>query len=143
MSQKVEYQNFVFFLRDRLDEDEGEGYSFYASPTFDEHRHPAANCAQGVPLYTADFRLRIEPETSRFMAQCSPTRPCGRCIFIPNVCLYTPERPKTSKESKFEKSKNLTLSESEPRSAKSYTVIIPLDHWFIYRNIRNEYINLI
>jgi hypothetical protein len=39
------------------------------------------------------------------MAQRSPTRPCGRCIFIPNVCLYTPERPKTSKESKFEKSK--------------------------------------
>ncbi len=41
------------------------------------------------------------------------------------------------------KIKILTPSGSEPRSAESYTVIIPLDHWFVYRNIRNEYINLI
>ena len=104
---KVEYQNFVFFSLRQTEGDEGVDatQSCQASPTLHEHPHPAANSAWGVPLYTADFGLGIEPETSRFMAQRSPTRPCGRCIFIPNVCLYTPERPKTSKESKFEKSK--------------------------------------
>jgi hypothetical protein len=41
-----------------------------ASPTVHQHRHPAAaNCAWGVPLCTADFGLRIEPEALRFTAQ--------------------------------------------------------------------------
>ncbi len=71
--------------------------------TLHEHPHPAARGSWGVPLYPADFGLRSEPETSRLMAQRSPTRPCGRYIFIPNVWLYTPQRPKTSKESKSEK----------------------------------------
>ena len=110
MSQKAgpsRIPKFCFFSLRQTEGDEGVDatQSCQASPTLHEHPHPAANSAWGVPLYTADFGLGIEPETSRFMAQRSPTRPCGRCIFIPNVCVYTPERPKTSKEAKFEKSK--------------------------------------
>ena len=114
MSQKAGRSwipKFCFFSLRQTEGDEGVVQPMLHNPVWDVsltlhvHPHPAANSAWGVPLYTADFGLRIEPETSRFMAQRSPTRPCGRCIFIPNVCLYTPERPKTSKESKFEKSK--------------------------------------
>jgi hypothetical protein len=37
-------------------------YQFFvhASLTLHAHSHPAANGAWGAPLYTADFRLRIE-----------------------------------------------------------------------------------
>ncbi len=78
---QVEYQfitKTLFFSSETDDEDEGEDatQSCQASPTLHEHRYPAANGAWGVPLYTADFGLRIEPETSRFMA--SSTRPCGQ-----------------------------------------------------------------
>ncbi len=83
---KVEYQNFDFFSEtDDKDEGEDATQSCQASPTLHEHRHPAAKGAWGVPLYTADFGLRIEPETSRFMAQLSLTRPCWRQNIIPNV----------------------------------------------------------
>ncbi len=71
-------QRFFFSETDDEDESEVATQSCQASPTLHEHCHPAANGAWGVPLYTADFGLRIEPETSRFMAQRSPTRPCGR-----------------------------------------------------------------
>jgi hypothetical protein len=78
---QVEYQNFVFFS-ETDDEDEGEGedatQSCQASLTLREHSHPAASGSWGAPLLTADVGLRIEPETSRYMAQRSPTRPCGR-----------------------------------------------------------------
>ncbi len=58
------------------------------------------------------------------------------------VCIY-PRTSQNLQRIEIWKIKILTPSGSEPRSAESYTVIIPLHHWFIYRNIRNEYINLI
>ena len=72
-----EYQ-FFFLSQTEGDEDKAATQSCQASPTLHEHRHPAASGSQGVPLYPTDFGLRIEPETSRFTAQRSPTRPCGR-----------------------------------------------------------------
>ena len=74
---RLGYQNFVFFLS-QTDEDQAATQSCQASPTLHEHRHPAASGSRGVPLCPTDFGLRIEPETSRFTAQRSPTRPCGR-----------------------------------------------------------------
>ena len=63
--------------------------------------------------------------------------------FSPNVCIYTPEHVKISKESKIQRFKNLTFPGIEPRSSESFPVIVPLDHWHIYRNIKSENINLI
>ena len=68
----------LFFFLSQTDEDQAATQSCQASPTLHEHRHPAVSGSRGVPLYPTDFGLRIEPETSRFTAQRSPTRPCGR-----------------------------------------------------------------
>ncbi len=55
----------LYFVSDTDDEDEGEDatQSCQASPTLHEHRHPAANGAWGVPLYTADFGLNQKPRS--------------------------------------------------------------------------------
>ncbi len=64
MSQRAPKLNtkILFFPLRQTDEDEGDDatQSCQVSPTLHEHRHPTVNCAWGVPLYTADFRLRIE-----------------------------------------------------------------------------------
>ena len=74
---------FCFFSLRQTEEGEGdvhECYSILSGRPLTLHEQPyLATCGSwGVPLYPADFGLGIEPETSRLMAQRSPTRPCGR-----------------------------------------------------------------
>ena len=112
---EVEYQNFVLFLWDRQMKMKAKANMLLnpvrRPPSWAPHS--AANGAWGVPHYTADLGLRIEPETSRFTTYYSPTRPCGRCHFSWNVCKYTPERPKSAKDLKS-LIKSLTLQGPNP-----------------------------
>jgi hypothetical protein len=86
----------------------------------------------------------IEPTTSRSSIRRLHPPIHGGCDNLsPNCGIYAPEHVKMSKELKFWNFKKLTPQGIEPRSAESSAVIIPLDHWFLPRNIRNEYINLI
>ena len=79
-------------------------------------------------------------------AQLTDTEPLSQSgcdNFSPNVCIYTPEHVKISKESKFEISKNWPCQESNPGHQSHSQVIIPLDHCLILRNTKSENINLI
>jgi hypothetical protein len=55
--------------------------------TLHEHPHPAAHGSWGVPLYTADYGLGIESETSRLMAQRSHVGD----VFSSQMCVYIPQ----------------------------------------------------
>ena len=106
---------------------------------------PSSSCQQCLGRPPLHRRLRTRDRT-RNLAVYGPTLThwtMWAMYFHPKcVCIY----PRTSQNLQgieIWKIKILTPSGSEPRSTESYTVIIPLDHWFIYRNIRNEYINFI
>ena len=56
--------------------------------TLHEHPRPAARGSWGVPLYPADFGLRIEPEASRFYGPTlTPLDHVGDVLSV-NVRLY-------------------------------------------------------
>ena len=136
-----------FFLWDRL---HGEvtrrslHYPVWASPDSSSAPSSSHQHVPGRPLYPRWFRN--QESNSWQWAQLTETEPPnhGGCDnFSPNVCIYTPEHVKISKESKFEISKNWPCQESNPGHQSHSQVIIPLDHWHIYRNIKSENINLI
>ncbi len=79
--------------------------SCQASPTLHEHRHPAANGAWGVPLYTADFGLRSNQKSHALWPNTHALHHVGDSISV-EMFVYIPQNvPKPQKESKSEKSK--------------------------------------
>ena len=147
MSQKagrIWIPKFCFFSLRQTEGDEGEDatQSCQASPTLHEHPHPAANSAWGVSSTppTSDSGSNQKPRG--LWPNAHPLDHVGD-VFSSQMCVYIPQNvPKPPRN------RNLKNQNFDPVRIRTqvYRVIYgdyttrPL---VLYRNIRNEYINLI
>ena len=134
MTEQLGYASCSLYAHDRGsmgDQSTVSGMSYICSP-------PRGGQSRGF------CSIGIEMRTSRSTVhRLHPPNHGGCDNFSQNVCIYSPEHVKISKESKFEISKIWPSQELNPGHQSHSPVIIPLDHCLILRNIKSENINLI